>query len=666
MAELLEAKQLSCIAQFDDIVERFANANDIADDPEKLSAAMKTQKRHIVALMANKDECIEKLRSEYTRLDADYEANLLKQRNDIHYVYLRMNAHLEAMRASYVHYLQLLRNTIDAEREKLTLTARRQWTEMHERNGEDLDRKHRVEQEKRAFYGAQLERVRLEQTEQTRAARIQLQRDEQAVHMELQQVRAACMLNSEKFDYNYQILAKKGDENVTVRNQQKRKLAQLREQVLEQRQQIRTIRANFEQASAKCKNEVVRFHSSFMELETRADRYALINDKKFTHVWDMNESEARALLTRVLAIDKVLFEQQLGHPWPEPELVPLNKEDLDSYREAKQKLHHAETGAQASHPDSQSRETVLSISEEKASYPEQMLADTRVLRIILRQITEETDFLVEAKLMKLLRPYLQPVQSNIVQVDHIFQALGIESMRDVSTLIKHFVPYAWCTVCSMENMETDTTTNASGRTTRTTSIARKSSARQTRSTNDTNDFVDADLAAYIEDFERANEADTYTRKSFYPSSALPDGHMVTDDRPPITPCDRHTLAIQTGCVLKVFRQYARACLNANTKAVVGGIGERTQATSMAARLVCERSTVSRMIDGDDVQLFWQRYRDVFTVERQRLWESLESGLKEYLRVLQRREQLNTECEFLRRQNAELRHMLQPYLDGQQK
>lgn len=49
-----------------------------------------------------------------------------------------------------------------------------------------------------------------------------------------------------------------------------------------------------------------------------------------------------------------------------------------------------------------------------------MLADSRVLRVILRQIAQESDFLLEVKLMELLKPYIIEDQRNIIAVDNVF------------------------------------------------------------------------------------------------------------------------------------------------------------------------------------------------------------------------------------------------------
>lgn len=167
------------------------------------------------------------------------------------------------------------------------------------------------------------------------------------------------------------------------------------------------------------------------------------------------------------------------------------------------------------------------------------------------------------------------------------------------------------------------------------------------------DNQDADLVSYISDFDKTIQTENTELRVSVPELPAP--------RRPITPCQKHTFALEPGCVLTVLREYTQHCLTANARIVIGGIGASSASTPMADRLACVRRTVSRLITYEDIDLFWGRYREIFPEERHKLWESLEKGLKEYLRVLQRRDQLDTECEYLRQQNKELHHMLKPFL-----
>lgn len=245
-----------------------------------------------------------------------------------------MVAHLESMRSSYSHQLNLLQETIDDERETLRIGANRRWDELAERSHVNMNQKDKMERERRAFYEQQLERIKLEHIEATRAARIRMESDQQDLLVEMRQMKANCLLKSERFDYNMQILQKKGDENVRVRNQEKRKLAELREKEIELRKKIDKAKTTFKLLATKLTKEIERFHDSFMELEERAEREAVINEDQFRETWHMNQEKCRNYVSRVLAIDKVLYQQQLGLEWSKPILSEIYEPDLPSFAEA--------------------------------------------------------------------------------------------------------------------------------------------------------------------------------------------------------------------------------------------------------------------------------------------------------------------------------------------
>lgn len=70
----------------------------------------------------------------------------------------------------------------------------------------------------------EIRRVYVKHDEEYRSTKIRLETDVQTLEQELEQIKALCLVNSEKLDYNYQVLKKREDENIIIKNNQKRTL----------------------------------------------------------------------------------------------------------------------------------------------------------------------------------------------------------------------------------------------------------------------------------------------------------------------------------------------------------------------------------------------------------------------------------------------------------
>ena len=78
------------------------------------------------------------------------------------------------------------------------------------------------------------------------------------------------------------------------------------------------------------------------------------------------------------------------------------------------------------------------------------------------------------------------------------------------------------------------------------------------------------------------------------------------------------------------------------------------------KLIEKKFSISRNIVTDDVTKFWERYREIFNEMRECLWDAVLIGLNKYHEILKERHKLNAETESLRRQNSELRRLLETY------
>jgi hypothetical protein len=79
------------------------------------------------------------------------------------------------------------------------------------------------------------------------------------------------------------------------------------------------------------------------------------------------------------------------------------------------------------------------------------------------------------------------------------------------------------------------------------------------------------------------------------------------------------------------------------------------------KLTERKKVISREMTIEDITNYWMRYSEIFSAKKERLWDGLLVGLRKYHEILKKRDDLNIEMEFLRKQNAELRHLLKTYI-----
>lgn len=119
-------------------------------------------------------------------------------------------------------------------------------------------------------------------------------------------------------------------------------------------------------------------------------------------------------------------------------------------------------------------------------------------------------------------------------------------------------------------------------------------------------------------------------------------------------CDKgHSLEIQTSYVTKALREFMETYHSAKNDKI---------SQSFTDKLFTTKLTVSRNLSTKDVVEFWERYRNIFSANKVNLWDALLIGLKKYYVILKDRHSLNSEVEFLRRQNIELQQLLKTHVN----
>lgn len=333
LLEKLQTESTEARKKLESITIRWSEIENIKD-PMGTYEALETQKQRIHELMDQKDEIIYECQKELDAADIRYVQDQDKQNSDIQCLVERIDNQIEVMKRAYKEHLELLEETITYERNELRKHACKKWEDMYLNRASNEELKLRKEKDKREIQAEEIEDLQLEHEEITRATRIRLELDNQALEIELQKTKANVLLNSEKLDYNYQVLRKREDENIIIRNQQKRRLGRLYETIANLRKKIREKTTASNHEIEKLTSEVVKLHAGILDLEKKASLFTEANDKKYQNVWQMNYEECLSQLDKVLQIDKTLTEQQLGMEWQEPDMDLIQIDDLPSYKSA--------------------------------------------------------------------------------------------------------------------------------------------------------------------------------------------------------------------------------------------------------------------------------------------------------------------------------------------
>merc|ERR1712159_88499 len=149
----------------------------------------------------------------------------------------------------------------------------------------------------------------------------------------------------------------------------------------------------------------------FKDLQTKFLHFQRLDAQRYREVWQMNEKTVTELMQKVLKADKIIHEQQLGMEWAPP------SDEIFQIR----------------------TDTAADLAEDGGPSPKQLArAENKKTRLILQMLCDEAGFLVEAKVRKMLDK-LPKEEHNLLKVESIIKALGIDTKEGMEQLVTHFV-----------------------------------------------------------------------------------------------------------------------------------------------------------------------------------------------------------------------------------
>ncbi|KAG7209368.1 hypothetical protein KM043_015468 [Ampulex compressa] len=652
---MLEEEDKECMRRYGEINEKWPELIS-SNDPLDIHSAMAAQNVKCLDILAKKDAVIADLRQELENADLKFVNDQKNQNEDIDLLIERMENQVKVMANAYRNELVLINNVIESERKILLETTTEKWEVLYKKLQDDSYRGIKERKEIMREYEEEMRKAMIEHQEEYRCQKISLELEIQKLQQEVENTKTLCLINTEKLNYSYAVLKCREEENIIVKNQQKRKINRLQDV-------LNTLKRNYtklEQCSRfeiqKLTDQVLKLHKSIIDLEEKTNHFTIINDRKYMQIWDINIKSANEFLDKILTADKIIYEQALGLEWQPPEKQLLKKEDLPSYCSVmcaleKEKSEVKQKGA-------------ISTSYKPAVTLKEINLERRLLNHIIKQISDHCDYFIDDSLQELLLSHTEN-DKLIIRLDNVFQALNINSKEELQLLLNFFLPYAYCPTCAAKDTSNSAVCGRPGEDVASSSSTSLSVYPDICGSNEELNVQETklvDAAKEICDEKPHADSDVCT-PCISGQSMISE---VTPENMKNTPCmiiDNDVTKQQLLCSEGHFLEIETTSVSIALKKFVEQyhfIKHDEIPLLLREKLLNSKLTVSRNVTIQDVTEFWKRYSEMFSEEKERVWDALLIGLKKYYEVLKERHQLNAETESLRKQNAELRRLLKTY------
>ncbi|KAF9416793.1 hypothetical protein HW555_005923 [Spodoptera exigua] len=630
--------------QYEAISENWEKMLEIKD-PLDIDAEMKEQKKKCDALLAQKDALIAELKSDLKKMDEGYYEDLEKQDNDIKELSDRIEKQVTIMQRAYAKQLALIEAAVNIERQAMTEHNNKRWEALYKQ----CDKEEVAHLEYRFLqldeHKQEMEAIMWDHHEKYREAKIELESLIQELQQELEKLKATCIINTEKIGYTYQVLKKREEENVFVRSQQKRKLNKMSDVANALRSKIRKAAEDGAIEEIKADAEIVKLMQTMDDLEKKSDHFSRVNHYKFTQVWRMSTA-------RCMELSKQLQDIKKGQ-------IAIKKE---------------------TDPNDGSEEAKINL-----------------IRHILQLVADNTGFLVEDRLLKLIEKY-QTKSRNLCTLDAIFMALEIQAEEDIELLCGTFLNYAFCPICVGMEVASECVPIGSGTSqdqlskadsqlgismrqrgdrmsiprARSSIPARSMSAATSRSAHTAfrSELSPVEQLLMAEADEIMQKYGNYQANVMMTAGA-PDGSSTTTRRPgargvtvatlrkdeTIAPKnDANPFLCPMGHVLEIESMQVLTALNEFISISVPP--EKQKLHNILDSLKPPNfETPSRKLTAEEITNYWAQWKNVFPPEKEKFWDGLLTGLNNYLEILQERERVHEEVVDLRRRNVALRQLV---------
>ncbi|CAG9826523.1 unnamed protein product [Diabrotica balteata] len=638
-------------------------------DPYNIQEIITAQKEKCDDVIRQKDAIIATLKNKIKGSEIEYSKEQLKQEEDVNDLTERIRKQIDLMRKAYKKQIKIIYRTVNSLKKKFVQAKNYKWADLH-KNMCDVEAP-QSEEQFRALedFQEKMMSIRGDFEENFRTRKFELLGIIDAARQEMEHIKVATLYNSEKLDYNYQILARREDENILLKGQQKRRINKLQDVITDMRHKLSSYKETTNNNIKKTTEMISKIHQRILEIEARADYIAKVNEKNFNKLWEINKKDCQQVLKKIMDIDKVLHEQQMAKKWVQPEQIFLEYSSMSSFRRAQILLNEKPTDSETKTLD----ESLVDFNLAPTSFYKNLL------KKILDVLSDKGGFLTESRLRSLITEY-KVDQRHLVRLDHIFDALELNTSHRTLEVIPFFLPYCYCLFCAHLNTPEVSLAGFSRSMVSSLSVGYSFTKNQQYSsrlynanippleeaikmTQESKSVIEEavdELLPGVEfsditteddisiDVGGGEESDSILKRR----SVMVKKRLMMKDLKDRTLCQfHHPLVISRIYVIKALNEFIEFYHQKSNPIPTTG-----------ERLHKRRYTISRLLDDEEISEYWKRITCIYSEERFKVWDALLRGLKHYHEILKERKVMAKEVVELRKINEKLTKKLAKYQD----
>lgn len=315
MIERLNTEAHNEAIKFQEIAEKWKVNNADKMNPGELYELLNEQNDSCKGIISQKNKIINLLKEVARTAEDRYVKDLKRENDDIELISKRMEHHVKEMASSFQTSLNRIQDALISDRNQ-TLDAALQKSEnsWKARTLREIEMVY-LRLEETDNYMIELDEIRERGAEEYAIMRNKLESDVMTHEQQLQQMKAIYQLNQEKLQYNHEILRNREDENNIIKAQQKRRITKLQDNLNSHRQKLVKQEQQQKNEAAQLSDDYERIVNQTNELEAKMRHFENSDSKRFHEVWKMNFNTVKQLASECLCADRIIHLQQLGIHW---------------------------------------------------------------------------------------------------------------------------------------------------------------------------------------------------------------------------------------------------------------------------------------------------------------------------------------------------------------